>query len=231
MFKNFRLQYLGKKIDFDGVYGGQCVDLFLQYNKEVVNNITPLPVVGAKDYWSNYDRDPALKNAYTKISNSATNVPEEGCVLIFKDMPNNPFGHVSIFIEGTDMIFTSFDQNWPTLNKCTVTEHNYDYLLGWFRPKNLPEELTLIDTNIESKIEKDLKLKEVSRYNNQWSYKDLIEDWKTLTKQYYETKKNYDKVVTLNTELINKNKSLSNAIKDSIDVLSNVVEAMKGNIV
>jgi hypothetical protein len=32
--------------------------------------------------------------------------------------------------------FTSFDQNWPAISKCTETEHDYVNVLGWLRPKN-----------------------------------------------------------------------------------------------
>ncbi|WP_252722587.1 hypothetical protein [Treponema phagedenis] len=33
----FVKKYLGKKVDYDGHYGAQCVDLFRQYCKDVLN--------------------------------------------------------------------------------------------------------------------------------------------------------------------------------------------------
>ncbi len=32
----FVKKYLGKKVDYDGQYGAQCVDLFRQYCKDVL---------------------------------------------------------------------------------------------------------------------------------------------------------------------------------------------------
>ena len=31
--EEFVNKYIGRKVDFDGAYGAQCVDLFRQYNK------------------------------------------------------------------------------------------------------------------------------------------------------------------------------------------------------
>ena len=36
--KTFCIAYHGQKVDFDGVCGAQCVDLFRQYNKDVWGN-------------------------------------------------------------------------------------------------------------------------------------------------------------------------------------------------
>jgi hypothetical protein len=41
-----------------------------------------------------------------------------------------------VFIHGDAIGFTSFDQNWPTVSKCAVTEHDYVNVIGWLRPKN-----------------------------------------------------------------------------------------------
>ena len=63
----FITKYLGKKVDWDGAYGGQCVDLFRQYLNDVLNFPQPRGVVGAADFWTNYDSDPNLKNNFQKI--------------------------------------------------------------------------------------------------------------------------------------------------------------------
>jgi hypothetical protein len=132
-FDQFIAKWLGKKCDFDGHFAGQCVDLYRMYIKEVLGFPQPKAVHGAKDFWYNYDRDPALYMNYTKIRNTLWNVPKKGDVMFFQ----GGLGHVSMFIDGQVFWFTSFDQNWPTLSKCTKTKHGYrnPQVLGWFRPK------------------------------------------------------------------------------------------------
>lgn len=136
----FVTKYLGKKIDFDGQVEGQCVDLFRQYVKEVLLYPQPKGVVGAKDFWTNYPTDPNLNQYYDRIPNDPTAVPKNGDVMLWDKTAGDGFGHVSVFIEGNVNTFTSFDQNWPTLSKCTKTQHTYTNpkVLGWLRPKGEP---------------------------------------------------------------------------------------------
>lgn len=134
----FITKWLGKKADWDGHFQGQCVDLFRYYVEEVLGFPQPKGVAGAKDFWTNYESDPNLKNYYDKIPNTPTGVPEKGDVMLWNEKSGGGFGHVSIFIEGTATKFISFDQNWPTLSVCTKTSHTYTNVLGWLRPK-LPQ--------------------------------------------------------------------------------------------
>lgn len=133
--EGFITKWLGKKADFDSAYGGQCVDLFRFYCKEVLSIPQPKGVVGAADFWGNYDTDPVLHTHFTKISNSPTAVPLPGDVVLWTRRAGGGFGHVAIFLEGDFNSFVSFDQNWPTLSVCTKTRHNYTNVYGWLRPK------------------------------------------------------------------------------------------------
>lgn len=135
--QEFFNKYDSKALNPDGAYGNQCVDVADQYATEVVGSPLP-PVNGAKDFWN--------KNliGYTKIPNTPDNIPQLGDIIIFG---NGQFGHVSIFKEGDVNRFTSFDQNFPTqgyydtqgnfigTGVCHFQEHNYDDVLGWFRPQ------------------------------------------------------------------------------------------------
>lgn len=133
----FVIKWLGKKADWDGHYDGQCVDLFRYYVDEVLGFPQPKGVGGAKDFWLNYDTDPNLKNYYEKITNTPTGVPTAGDVMIWNSKAGGGFGHVSIFLEGNASKFTSFDQNFPTLSKCTKTVHDYTNVYGWLRPNKV----------------------------------------------------------------------------------------------
>jgi len=159
-FNEFVKAYTGKKLDFDNHYGGQCVDLFRFYVHEVLDKPQPKPVVGAADFWTNYDIDPNLKNNFEKILNTPVNVPKAGDVMIWSKKAGGGFGHVGVFIEGDVNRFKSFDQNWRALNVSEPTEHNYTNVLGWLRPREetMSDLLTYLGVTTDS--EAKLKLNE-----------------------------------------------------------------------
>lgn len=128
--QQFRDKYIGKKVDFDGFYGGQCVDLYRQYVKDVLGYPQSPGVGGAAEIW-----DSASPEYYDFIKNTPTGVPQPGDIVIWNRRAGGGFGHVAIFLRGDINRFTSLDQNWPTLDKVTETEHNYTNVIGWLRPK------------------------------------------------------------------------------------------------
>lgn len=125
-------KYSGKEIDFDGQYGGQCVDLYRQYVKEVLDFPQSPSVQGAKDIWNSY-----LEDKYLRITNTSDLVPQRGDVVIWNGKVGSGYGHIGVFIEGDINRFTSFDQNWKTLSVCEVVEHNYNCVIGILRPVKL----------------------------------------------------------------------------------------------
>jgi hypothetical protein len=128
----FLQQYLGQKCDFDGVNGGQCIDLARMYCKDVLNTTLcpPLGVNGkAADIWTTYNQA-----AFVRVANSPTGVPQKGDIVIWNTNMGAGYGHVSVFLEGTATSFTSFDQNFPTLSVCTKTAHTYTNVVGWLHP-------------------------------------------------------------------------------------------------
>lgn len=132
-YNEFVKKYNNLPIDFDGVYGDQCMDLAHQYAVEVVGHNIP-NVAGAKDEW-NY-----IIDGYTKINNSATNIPHQGDILIWDDRIGS-FGHIAVFDHGDASSFVSFDQNWPLNSKCHLQAHDYYGVIGWFSP-NTPVIIT-----------------------------------------------------------------------------------------
>lgn len=129
-FDEFIKKYTNKGIDYDGYYGFQCVDLFRQYAKEVLNFNQLPPVPYAKDFWGIVTPD------YEKIANTPTGVPKKGDVIIWNSKVGIA-GHIAVFISGNVNTFNSFDQNWPAGTLCHVQNHNYTGVQGWLRPKNI----------------------------------------------------------------------------------------------
>ena len=131
--QDFVAKYTNVLVDYDKFYGGQCVDLFRQYLKEVLKVPQPRPILGAADLWDVIDTA-----TFERISNSLTNIPQPGDIMIWKKSRALPFGHVGIVHSANVMRFTSFDQNFPVGTRCHLQTHYYlgSYpVLGWLRLK------------------------------------------------------------------------------------------------
>ena len=172
-FDEFIKKWLGKKIDFDGYYEGQCVDLYRQYVFEVLNFPQSTSVKGAADIW-----ETASSKYYDLIRNILTAVPKKGDIIIWSKKVGKEFGHVAIFLEGDVKSFTSLDQNWPTLNKVTKTKHNYNNIIGWLHPKD----------KTMTNVYKGLDL------TNKESMKVCVDTWKDVTDGKYVKKEDCDKI-------------------------------------
>lgn len=82
---------MGKKVDFDGSHGAQCVDLYRQYCNDVLGVSQSPPVEGAKDII-----DKPGKLSVTR--DSALADYSRGDVLIWGATKSNPYGHVAILV-------------------------------------------------------------------------------------------------------------------------------------
>ncbi len=138
--EEFVSKYRGRKVDFDGVYGAQCVDLFRFYNLEVLQINQPKGVAGAKDFWTNYDADQNLKTNFVKIPNTPEFVPKAGDVMIWGSQYGQ-WGHVAIVGgKAADIrCFEAFGQNDPLGTACQIKQYNYRGVLGVLRPKKLQQ--------------------------------------------------------------------------------------------
>lgn len=134
-FDDFITKWNNKGCDWDGYYGYQCMDLYHQYNFECVGG-RDIPAPAAKYVWNKYDTD-----AYDRISNSPTNFPQKGDIVIWGDGVGQ-YGHIAVCISADSMTLQSFDQNWPLGSVCHKQPHNYRGVLGWLRPKKKVIETT-----------------------------------------------------------------------------------------
>ena len=88
-------KYINTKVDFDKAFGAQCVDLFRQYCKDVLNIPHTGTVEGAKDIFLNYDKLPLEQKYFKKYS---TNCPEPADVIIWGKTKTNKYGHIAIVV-------------------------------------------------------------------------------------------------------------------------------------
>ena len=87
----FVLTWQGKKCDFDGKFGYQCVDLYRQYCKDVLNIPQTPAVEGAKDI---FDKPGSLN----VTPDSLTADYSKGDILIWNSSKTNKYGHVAILV-------------------------------------------------------------------------------------------------------------------------------------
>lgn len=129
--QQFINKYIGKRVDADGAFGAQCVDIMKKYYPEVLN--TPAIRGNGGDYFAN---SPASK--FYKFYNTPTGVPRAGDVMVWKKTRALPYGHVGIVTQANGLWFTTFEQNWPGGSACRYVKHSYIGqfpVLGWVRRK------------------------------------------------------------------------------------------------
>ena len=130
----FITKYCGKKVDFDGAYGAQCVDLFRQYCRDVLDIPHTGCVDGAKELYEKYADLPVEKKYFTRLTKSAT--PALGLIAVWGATPTNKYGHVAIVIGkvGTSGLLV-FEQNGVLQDGAKVVQRSTQYLLGYLKFK------------------------------------------------------------------------------------------------
>jgi len=126
--QEFITKYNGKKVDFDGHYGAQCMDLYRYYVEEV---------------WQK-PQTPAVKSAYmvfdtidpTQYDKFTSGELKIGDVVVWNNK-FGPDGHIAIVENPSDpKSLVVFGQNDPVGAPSKLSRHTYANILGWFRPKN-----------------------------------------------------------------------------------------------
>jgi len=134
--EEFVIKYSVKEVDFDGVYGAQCVDLFRQYCKDVLNipeHTGPCSTSGgAKDLFLDYIKMPIEQKYFHK---SYTKNYIQGDVLIWDHTDKNQYGHVAIYLGKLNNSLIVFEQNGFTQNGAEIKIRSKNNLLGVLRKK------------------------------------------------------------------------------------------------
>ncbi len=147
----FKQKYAGKKYDYDGVHGYQCVDLVKLWAKEGWK-LTPESVGHSTGYAKNVFifTDSMLKdNVVTRIANKPRLVPPQGAIIVFDSANSNGSGHIAIVESATLKEVVVLEQNGGSgngsgtgTNAIRVKKYGYGSngsvvgaVLGWLVPK------------------------------------------------------------------------------------------------
>lgn len=154
MFNEFIEKYLGKKVDIDGLYGGQCVDLFNAWNKDYNNGV----YINCKP--TGYARSLAENKANNGMLNyfkeTQVNNMIEGTVVVYGKCKFAPEGHVCFFIKDNgNGTYRALQQNYNNKQYVTIDNNPYEGIIGAFIPNQLVRTSTNIDELAKAVIRGD----------------------------------------------------------------------------
>ena len=128
--------YNGRKIDYDGVYGPQCVDLFRQYVWDVLgikeHTGSCASSGGAKDLFLDYDKMPIEKKYFIRSKQKNW---VQGDVLIWDKTDKNQFGHIAIYLGKINNTFIVFEQDGFLKDGAKINIRGRENLLGYLRKR------------------------------------------------------------------------------------------------
>ena len=149
VFQDFIDKTKGKKIDVDGLYGGQCVDLFNYWNK-LYNNayINCQPSGYARSLAENKNNNGILKYfKETRVNNMI-----EGTVVVYGNCEFAPQSHVCFFIKDNgNGTFQALQQNYNNKQYVTINNNPYEGIIGAFIPNQLVQDTN--NTGNASKVD------------------------------------------------------------------------------
>ena len=106
---DFVNRYIGKKVDFDGFYGPQCVDLYRQYCKDVWEIPHTGSVEGARDLAEKYELLPRERKYLVLCREPGS--AKSGDVAVWGATPSNRYGHVAIVVAEDEGVLLVFEQD------------------------------------------------------------------------------------------------------------------------
>ena len=131
-------KYNGVKVDYDKVFGPQCVDLFRQWADEGLDipehTGSCSTTGGAKDLFIDYPKMPLEKKYFYRYSKTSKGfVP--GDILIWDSTKTNSFGHVAIYLGKINNDLIVFEQDGFKIDGAKINLKSKENCLGFLRKK------------------------------------------------------------------------------------------------
>lgn len=124
--------YINTKVDFDNAFGAQCVDLFRQYCKDVLDIPHTGSVDGAKDIYLNYYNMEGEKRYFYRLPITEIRT---GDVIVWNSSTTNKYGHVAIVIGLTANGVLVLEQDGFKQNGVRFKTRSFENVLGILRFK------------------------------------------------------------------------------------------------
>lgn len=104
----FVKEYEGKKVDYDGYYGAQCVDLVRLYIRLVWGLPQPKNIISAYEAYTHWLR---CGDGFNEISWKSITKIARGDIIVFPPTDTNSHGHIAIVLDVTRDEVLCFEQN------------------------------------------------------------------------------------------------------------------------
>ena len=131
--EEFIQKYNGKPVDYDGVFGPQCVDLARMWMKEGLDIKEHTGGVdGAKDLYLNFPKMPLEKKYFYRYSKKGLC---EGDLVVWDATKTNKYGHVAIYIATLNNSLVVFEQDGLKQDGAKINLRSKENLLGCLRRK------------------------------------------------------------------------------------------------
>lgn len=133
----FIKKYNGTKVDYDKLFGPQCVDLFRQWAYEgldIPEHTGPCSTTGgAKDLYIDYPKMPLEKKYFNRFS------PKKGIfagdVAVWNSTETNKYGHIAIVLGVLNNSLIVFEQDGLKQDGAKINLRSKKNLLGILRRK------------------------------------------------------------------------------------------------
>lgn len=128
-----------KGVDYDKMYGKQCVDLVNDFANRVLGiKDCFYGLTYAYEIYTKYSSLAKINSNFTRINvNAPGEYPKVGDVVVWGKDKNGYAGHTAVCVEnGSTDGFTVFEQNYDGKGSIREYKYLYKYVSGWLRPKN-----------------------------------------------------------------------------------------------
>lgn len=125
--EKFVKQNEGKKVDYDGYYGAQCVDLVRLYIRLVWDLPQPQNIISAYEAYTRWLR---CGNGFNEISWKSLTKIARGDIVVFPPTDTNSYGHIAIVIDVADDEVLCFEQNGFTQKGAEQKRRPLDTVFG-----------------------------------------------------------------------------------------------------
>lgn len=123
----FVKKYEGKKVDYDGCYGAQCVDLVRLYIHLVWTLPQPKSIISAYEAHTRWLRS---GNSFNEIGWKSLTKIARGDIVVFPPTDTNSHGHIAIVLDVADGEVLCFEQNGFTQKGAEQKRRPLDTVFG-----------------------------------------------------------------------------------------------------
>lgn len=155
-YQDFYKQYVGKRIDYDGSYGVQCVDGFKVF---CVWAGIPVKTTGngyADGYW--YNRNSSGYSKYFTFITGSSNFKNGDWVMWARGSRSHPKSHIAMYYNGKE-----FGENQGSNREFRLINGHFGDALGAFRWKGWQ---TTTTTEKQPAVQESVQVRIAPEYNN-----------------------------------------------------------------